>query len=147
MTKTKNYNQWLVIDWKTGESRTRKSKPGSGDLNANELLAELNVDVSVPEVEVPTLAVEIDVPEPQVYQATVDAIDEADLPDWSEAANDAIADERERITSVERDGLPAITDELTTQALLNAPGRPPAEQVRQYVAERVRAVREEAVEA
>jgi hypothetical protein len=133
MSTTKNYQQWLVIDWKTGDSRTRKSEPAASDLNANELLAELVVDVEVPEVEVPTLAVEIEVPEPQVYQATMEALDEADLPDWTAAANDVLEANTERIETADRREQSELINDLTTRTLMNAPGRPATKQVREYI--------------
>lgn len=141
MSKTKSYKQWLVLDWKDGSSRTRKSKPNSGDLATNELLAQLDVTVEVPEIEVPTLAVEIDVPEPQVYQATMDALDDEDLPDWTESANTVIAGNRERVaTADEYQRRQRIVNELTTAALADAPGRPPVKQVREYIGERVESI-------
>lgn len=135
-TKTKSYRQWLVINWKTGESRTRKNKPKSGELKANELLAELKVDVEVPEVDVPTLAVQIDVPEPQVYQAVLDGLSDEELPDFSNAVHDVVAENREIIDGLESAGshqTDRVVDQLTTKALLESPGRPPTDQVREYV--------------
>jgi hypothetical protein len=134
MSKKKTYKQWLVLDWKTGDSRTRKNKPSSSELKANEILAELKVDVEVPEVDVPTLAVQIDVPEPQVYQATLEAIDDEDLPDWTDAANEILADHRGVITDAYDEAeLDGVVDQMATQTLMNAPGRPPVDQVHEYL--------------
>lgn len=133
MSKTKEYQQYLVLDWKTGESRTRKSKPGPGDLGANELVAELHVSANIPEVETSVLAVEIDVPEPQVYQATIDALDEDDLPDWSDTAAEVLENEREAILAADVGEVRNIADRLTTEVLIDAPGRPSADHVRDYL--------------
>lgn len=135
MSNAKQFDQWLVIDWKTGESRTRKSKPSATNLSANELLAELKIGVEVPEVTVPTLGVEIDVPEPQVYQSNMDALSAEDLPDWTEAA-DAVVENHEQALLTALDDPEAWRnhiDTLTTRTLRDAPGRPPVEQVREYI--------------
>jgi len=48
--REKTIKGWIVIDWKEGTHRTRKSKPGS--LGTNELLAKLSIDVEIPDVDV-----------------------------------------------------------------------------------------------
>jgi len=130
----KTLSGWLVVDWKEGNHRTRMSKPSAGELGTNELVAELAIDVTVPEVEVPTLAVEIDVPEPQVYAATLQALDDSDLPDWSNVANDKVEANR---VAFEQAGnateWEAAVDTATVDALRETPGRPEVENVREYV--------------
>lgn len=130
----KTLSGWLVVDWKEGNHRTRMSKPSVGELGTNELVAELAIDVTVPEVEVPTLAVEIDVPEPQVYAATLQALDDSDLPDWSNVANDKVEANR---VAFEQAGnateWEAAVDTATVDALRETPGRPEVENVREYV--------------
>jgi len=130
----KKITGWLIVDWKDGSHRTRQSKPSKGEPTANELTAKLSVDVSVPEVEVPTLAVEIDVPEPQVYAATLEALDNEDLPDWSDAANDKV--EGNRVAFEQADSAPEwkqAVDETTVDTLRVAQGRPDVDNVREYV--------------
>lgn len=133
-TKTKTINQYLVIDWKSGNSRTRKSKPSASELSTNELLAELNVDVEIPEIEVPTLALEIDVPEPMVQAATMEALDEDDLPDWTDTAAEVVEEQLDAVTESMADPTPReVAEHLTTQVLIDAPGRPDPERVRNYI--------------
>lgn len=142
MSKKKEYQQYLVLDWKTGESRTRKSKPTAGDLGANELVAELHVSANIPQVETSVLAVEIDVPEPQVYQATMDALDDEDLPDWSDTAAEVLDENRADVLSSDMGDLKDLTHRLTTEVLLEAPGRPATDHVQDYLfstAKRMRA--------
>jgi len=134
MTNEKTIDGWLVVDWKKEKHRTRKSKPDASDLGTNELLAKLKVDVTVPEVDVPTLAVSIDVPEPQVFAATLEAIDEEDLPDWSDTAIDVVESHREAIADAKsqsdhRD----LVDTLTTRVLMKVNTRPPPSEVRKFV--------------
>lgn len=143
MSKTKNFKHWLVLDWKSGDSRTRKNKPRSGELGTNEILAELQIDVEVPEVDVPTLAVQIDVPEPQVYQATMEALDDEDLPDWSESANDVLQDHKDDILTTDWPELGSLIDQMTTQVLMDAPGRPPVDQVRDYLSQTASQLRDD----
>lgn len=129
----KTIDGWLVVDWKQGTTRTHQTKPGASEIGTNELLAELRVDVTVPDIEVPTLAVEIDVPEPQVYSATLDALDDEDLPDWSNVAAEVVADREAEIASSSADGLPYLIDQMTARVLLNVNTRPAPETVREHV--------------
>jgi len=141
MTQEKTITGWLVLDWKKENHRTRQSKPGASELGTNELLAELKVNVSVPEVDVPTLAVDIDVPEPQVFAATMEALDDEDLPDWTDAANAVVNNHADAIADVsdqaeKRD----LVDTLTTRTLLDVNTRPEPDQVRGYVDQMVHRV-------
>lgn len=134
----KTITGWLVVDWRNESHRTRKSKPGATDLGANEVLAKLDVKVTIPEVDVPTLGVAVDVPEPQVHAATLEALDDEAMPDWTDAAAEIVAEHDQRIweaapgAETER-----LVDELTTAVLVAVKTRPPAERVREYVLELV----------
>ncbi|MFW6434826.1 MAG: hypothetical protein ACOCY1_00450, partial [Halovenus sp.] len=109
----KSITGWLIVDWRNGSHRTRKSKPKQSELGANELLAELEIDVHVPDVEVPTLSAKIDVPEPRVHAATLDALADDDLPEWTEAANNAIDSEELAIKQAANGDLDRIIDSIT----------------------------------
>jgi hypothetical protein len=144
VSETKTISGWLVVDWKDETHRTRKSKPSASELGANELLAKLAIDVSVPEVDVPTLAVDIDVPEPQVYAATLDALDEEDLPDWSDEAAAVVDNEELKISNAANDQeFGDVVDELTAKVLLRVETRPNPANVREYVERLSRAVYED----
>lgn len=130
----KKITGWLIVDWKDETHRTRQSKPSRSELGTNELVAEVAIDVTVPEVEVPTLAVEIDVPEPQVYAATLEALSDEDLPDWSGVANDKV--ETNRVEFEHAENAPdweRAVDTATVGTLREATGRPDVENVREYV--------------
>lgn len=140
---TKTIKQWLIIDWKTGNTRTRKSKASQSELGTNELQAKIDIEVNVPEVDIPSLALEIDVPEPQVYAATLEAIDDEDLPDWAESANEVIEQDRVAIQNAADGDLDRIAESLTARTLLETPGRPDPEHVRDYILEMVYQMRNE----
>lgn len=131
----KTIQGWLIVDWKAGTHRTRKSKPDARELGNHELLAKLEVDVHVPEVDVPTLAVEIDVPEPQVYAATMEALDDEDLPDWTDVANEIVDARGVDIAAVDADDpmLEDLVNQLTTETLIELKTRPDPRQVRNYL--------------
>jgi hypothetical protein len=130
----KTITGWLVVDWRNETHRTRKSKPGATDLGANEVLAKLNVEVNIPEVDVPTLGVAVDVPEPQVHAATLEALDDGAMPDWTDAAAEIAAEHDQRITEAAPGAeTERLVDGLTTEVLLAVETRPPAERVREYV--------------
>lgn len=140
-TNTKTIDGWLVVDWRDGSHRTRQSKPKSSELASNELLARLKVNVEVPDVDVPTLAVDINVPEPQVYAATLDALDDDELPDWTDAAIEVISDREADVHDAYPSGGEGferwedLMASLTLTAVRNAPGRPNVERVREFVDE------------
>lgn len=134
MSNTKQIDGWLVVDWKKGKHRTRKSKPSAGDLGTNEVLAKLSVEVEVPEVDVPTLSVKVDVPEPQVFAATLEALDDEDLPDWSDTAIDVVEDHRDAIADAKsQSDYRDLVDTLTTRVLMQVNTRPSPKEVRKFV--------------
>jgi len=110
--REKTIKGWIVIDWKEGTHRTRKSKPGS--LGTNELLAKL-------------------FPEPQVHAATLEALDDEELPDWTDTANEIVSDHADQFRSVDRTDMRGLVDQLTTQVLVEVNTRPDPERVREYI--------------
>lgn len=137
----KKITGWLVVDWKNETHRTRKSKPKATDLGANEVLAELNVEVHVPEVEVPTLGVTVDVPEPQAYGAELSALDAEDRPDWSDTADELLATRKAEIRRTDL-GEPTrrLVNALTAEVLSAVASRPPVEQVQEHVRDHVHVI-------
>lgn len=132
----KTISGWLVVDWKKGKHRTRKSKPKASELGNHELLAKLSIDVHVPEVDIPELAVEIDVPEPNVRAATLEALDDEELPDWTDTANELIP---ETVPDDPEDFWNEV-NRISLRTLEDAATRPDPEQVREYVKETMRSV-------
>lgn len=130
----KNIEAWLVVDWKKESVKARKTEPHLSELGTNELKAKVDVDVTVPDVSVPTLSLEIDVPEPRVYAATIEALDEDDLPEW---ADEAIEQVDQRQVEFEQAGnapeWSSAVDSATIAVLRQAPGRPDVERVREFV--------------
>ncbi|GAA1280200.1 hypothetical protein GCM10009725_30080 [Aeromicrobium tamlense] len=68
-TTTKNFELFLVIDWKNDKVRHRKTEPA--DLAPTQLAIPVSIDINVPEVTVPTIEAAIDVPAAQVEQSVV----------------------------------------------------------------------------
>lgn len=138
----KKIDGWLVVDWKDGSHRTRQSEPEHHELGSNELLAEIEIGVNVPEVDVPTLALDIDVPEPQVFAATLEALDDADLPDWTDAVHEVVSSREDDIEAADRMDVPDLIDQLTGRVLLHVNTRPNPEHVHDYVSDVVMQLRE-----
>ena len=145
MSKSKTITGWIIVDWRTGSHRTRKSKPNASELGTNELLAKLKIDVTVPDVDVPTLAVEIDVPEPQVYAATLEALDDREMPDWSTAAIEAIDEYRALFETGDPHDFETAVDRATVQAMNEAPGRPDIGNVREFIKRTARDIDDDGV--
>jgi hypothetical protein len=142
MSDDKTITAWLIIGWRDGSHRTRQSKPTGSELGTNELLTKVEVDVSVPDVDVPTLAAKIDVPEPRVYAATMDALDDDDLPDWTDTANDQITQDEVAIDQADDGDLDRIVDSIVARTLMHAPGRPDPDIIQDYVVDMVYQVRD-----
>jgi len=135
-TTRKNVTNWLIINWKEGTTRTRKSKPDQSKLGTHELATRLDLDVVIPKVDVPDLAAKVEVPAPIVQTAALEDIDEEDLPDWKAAANDVVS---ERADADDRpDTLGDQLDSMVVETLQRAPGRPDVEEVRNYLDRTIR---------
>jgi hypothetical protein len=143
----KTIDGWLVIDWKNETHRTRKSKPSASELGANELVAELDIDVTIPEVETATLPLQVEVPEPQVQSAELSALSAEELPDWTAVADERLADRDDDLEATEQaHEIASIVKKVVAETLLDAPGRPDPERVEEYVHQAVMADVEESVD-
>lgn len=129
----KHIENWLVIDWKSGATRTRKSEPT--DLGTYEIATRLSIDVEVPDVEVPDLAARVEVPQPHVQTAVLESVDEEDLPDHADVAAEIVDDHRDELerNSELPDHHDRLVDELTTKTLIAYDGYADPEDVRATV--------------
>lgn len=142
MSETKTITAWLIIDWRDGGHRTRKSRPKQSDLGTNELMTKVNVEINVPDIDVPTLSAKIDVPEPRVHAATLDALADEDLPEWTETADAQIEADDVAIRQAGDGDLRRIQESIVARTLIEAPGRPDPELVGDYVERIVAEIRE-----
>lgn len=128
---TKEIEGWLIVDWKTGKHRTRKSEPDRKSLGKNELVAKLNINVNVPEVDITELAVDINVPEPHVRAATLEALDEEQLPEWTRTANELI--ELEEEIPDDHQALMDVVNRVAMKTMMQTNTRPDPNDVSDYV--------------
>lgn len=140
-TTRKNVQNWLIINWKEGATRTRKSKPDQSKLGTHEIATRLDLDVVIPKVNVPDLAARIEVPAPVVQTAALEDVDADDLPDWQSTARDVLSERMD--DGVPMDDLENNVDSLVVETLERAPGRPDVEDVRQDITTRLRSLRRE----
>lgn len=131
MAETKTITGWLVVDWKKGNHRTRKSKPSAGDLGKNELLAKISIEVHVPDVPTAELAVAIDVPEPQVRQAALEALSPDQLPDWTDEVPEVVSMYEDELEGDQPYG--DVINSMAFQVLSRVESRPDPETVRRYI--------------
>jgi hypothetical protein len=68
-SETKQYRGYLVVNWRDDEVRFRKTEPTSRRSSPYELAIPVNVAVRVPDVPVPEISAEIEVPPAQVIEA------------------------------------------------------------------------------
>lgn len=70
-TTTRTYSGYLVINWRDDTLRFRKTEPE--DLNPTEIAVPQSVTVTVPEIEVPSVELNVDVPPAAVDKAITEA--------------------------------------------------------------------------
>ncbi|GAB7011755.1 hypothetical protein JCM18549_00260 [Halolamina salina] len=122
---------WLVINWREGTTRTRKSKPDAAKLGTHELATSLTLNVTIPDVDVPELVADVEVPQPRVEASELSDLETEDSPDWMDVA-DEIVDEHP-----ETDPFDEI-DQLVVAVLEDTPGRPDVEEVKRYLQQQLR---------
>lgn len=133
--KQKTIEGFLRVDWKKEKVTARQTEPSVSELGNNELLAKYRFTVNIPDVDVPTLAAEIDVPEPMVYSATLEALEDREMPEYAQIADTVIADRVDDIRDAGDDELENVIAGITVQTLRETRGRPRLELVEEYVAE------------
>lgn len=138
---TKTITGYAVVDWKKGKVRSRKTKPKRSELGNNELLAKLKFDVHVPDVDVPTLAAEIEVPEPMVYSATLEALEDREMPEYAQTADSVITEHVDELQDASHDEIEQLVDSIVVKTLRETRGRPRIELVEEYVVEVVGEIR------
>lgn len=130
--RKKTIDGWLVFNWKEGSHRTRKSEPD--ELGTYELATELEIDVEIPEVDVPSFAAKVEVPQPRVQTAVLESLDDDAFPEWSDVCEQKLEENVDRIGRADGlDEVDRIVDELTTQVLLELDGLAQPEKVRAFL--------------
>jgi len=142
-TTTKTYNGYLIVDWRDDDLRFRKTRPDKSDRGPTEYPVEVEVEVEVPEYDIPTLAAELSVPEADVRQAAASEVyAESNGPAWHETVESALdhyADEAHGLDPTETE-----FDDLVSTAvgyvLRRAEGMPPVEAVEEQVEDALESV-------
>jgi len=122
---------WLVINWREGTTRTRKSKPDPSSLSTHELTTSLTLNVKIPEVNVPELVADVEVPQPRVEASELSDLEAEDSPDWMDVADEIVDDHPEADPFDE-------VDRLVVAVLEEAPGKPDVEEVKRYLQQQLR---------
>lgn len=123
---------WLVFDWKDEDVRARKTKPSRSDLGTNELLVQGELTVRKPEIEVPTLATELDIPEARIRRVAADGMQtDADEPGWYATVDEVLEQNPDLIEKEDPNA-------ATILVMKEDPGSPPVEAVGDRVREQMR---------
>jgi len=122
---------WLIINWREGNTRTRKSKPDASSLGTHELATSLTLNVTIPEVDVPELVADVEVPQPRVEASELSDLEAEDSPDWLDVA-DEVVDENPDSDLFED------IDTLVVSVLEDAPGHPGPSEVKRYLRNQLR---------
>jgi len=145
-TTTETYSGYLIVDWRDDNLRYRKTRPDKSDRGPTEYPVRVEVEVEVPEYDIPTLATELSVPESKVREvaaADVTGIVEGG-PAWHETVEQALdhyADEAHALDpqSTEFDDLVST---CVGYILRRADGLPPVDKVENKVETALTAVAE-----
>jgi hypothetical protein len=135
MMADKTIKAYAVIDWRNESVKARKTKPNHSELGSNELMAILKFPVTIPDVDIPTLAAEIEVPEPMVHSATLEALEDREMPDWATTADEVISNHLDALREAANPG--PVIDTVVLETLRDARGRPKIENVEEYVKQAV----------
>ena len=126
---------WLVFDWKDEDVRARKTKPNRSSLGTNELLVKGELTVKKPEIEVPTLATELQIPEARIRRVMADGMQvDTDQPDWFITVDEVL---EKHTWMIEEDDPNAAT----VMVMKEDPGSPPVEAVMDRVKEQMQKMR------
>lgn len=133
-TTTKTLTAYLVVNWKDESLKTRKTEPSEAKLSPYEIAIPANVEVVVPEVEVPEITARVEVPRANVESGLLeDAAREGDPSIWQ-----AIADEQvEQALSDGRDWSWGLLYELTGKTLTESEVYADPGIVRNYIRDEV----------
>jgi len=138
----KTISAYAIIDWRKENVRTRQTQPSKSELGKNELLAELKFPVTIPDVDITTLAAEIEVPEPMVHSATLEALEDKEMPDWATTADEHISENLDLLRESEGSELENAINGVVLDTLRDARGRPQIENVEEYVKQTVAEISE-----
>ena len=74
--ETKTYEGFLIVNWRDDNVRFRKTKPASRKTSPYEVAIEVTVNITVPDIEIPSIEADITVPPAEVEQAIIDDLPE-----------------------------------------------------------------------
>lgn len=126
----KTIHYYIVIDYRKEKVKARKTEPNRSDLGTNEMVVKGETTVNEPEVDIPTMASELNVPKSRVRKALVDGIDEADIPDWFETVDEVFDTWPDMVED-------EATDALLGKVMIEDPGSPDPEAVREEIQQRL----------
>lgn len=70
-TENRTYSGYLMVDWRSDRLRFRKTEPNK--LDPTEIAVPVSVSVDVPQIDVPSIDVAVDVPPANVEHAVAEA--------------------------------------------------------------------------
>ena len=74
MVRTRTFKFYTVLNWKSGDIRTYKTKPSSKRVSQYEKVIKHNVKIEAPSIDIKELSTTINVPESEVESAVSEHI-------------------------------------------------------------------------
>ena len=131
MTKTKHMKAWLVIHWQQENLKIRKTKPT--DLSPYQIPVKVDLEIEVPEVEIPELSAKLEVKQAQIHRILQSEVTDEYLLEWQEEVEEILYD------PLEQEGPVTVAQQRAWvgQVVLAAAGVPDPEKVLEYIRSRL----------
>lgn len=88
VTKTLKYH--LVVDWKKETVRARKTPPSG--IGPFELHIPAELEIEIPDVDVPSISERLEVPQPSVQRIALEAVFDQEFPEWADTVDEILDD-------------------------------------------------------
>lgn len=126
----KTLDYYLVLDWQAEKITARKTEPDS--TGPYQVVIPVEMEVQVPEPDVPTLSAEVQIPEAQVHRAVSESLYDEDYPAWMETVDSIISQTEDHLAATPED-----VNRILGEAMIEAPGAPDPQEVRSHIQERL----------
>lgn len=139
---TKTYQAYLIIDYRDDEIRLRKTQPSKSERAPTEYPVKVEVTVDVPEMEVPVIEAEYNVPEPKVREAIEEDFLSSEFDEeYDDVIQSVVEDNIDLITAIPQPDntvhYETVVDALAPQVTTRAEGYPDPDDIKPKLRTRI----------
>lgn len=129
----KSLSAYLVVDWRDEDLKVRKTKP---ETSPYEVAVPLDLEIEVPEIDVQSLSARLEVPQANVHEIVQGEVHDEELLDWQVTAESVLEDRIGPDPDPEQLKEDSV-EQVLGAVMLQAPGVPDPEKVRDYLDDRI----------